>query len=587
MEKFEFGYTLKSGFAIGINLRMKKVPGLVINCITAFVLLFTISCKKNKQVDDDIITTSLSENIKELSLNKYAKNIKGTYGVLTADQRFESTDIIQLDSGVLIAMLSNTFESANKRGVFKCYSYDNGVTWSPPENINLPFTGYNFTATNLFKLKSRLYLVLNRITKSKSTYEGGIPAISYSDDKGMTWSKPKLMLNGEEREIVIMNSRNITITKSGRIIIPVANGQLGKEGFRISLIYSDNYGRVWSESPNLFSNINTRQAMFAEPSIGQLSDGRLIMLIRTALGHIYKSYSTDNGTTWTVPECTPLVSPWTAHSIRITKHGYIVIAYTNSISRNDLGYPRNNLKFAVSYNNGETWKPSGTIIEIPESSEFLMEPNFIRTNNDKYLVTYFHQLKNGTHKIETAIFSRQAVLRDEENWEDLQWWSPSGNGIISVDNSKLHLSTNSNSRAGVFKSQLIASNYDVEFKAKINSFVHPGYTDDYTTLILKVTNGSYKLVFKLESDGFYLKNKNGVWIKYSNKEYLNKKVDWHLWKFSVAGSKARIFMDEKNLINDFDLAIGANEAGSISYSSRSNLIMNTDCYLDYTYYDPS
>jgi hypothetical protein len=153
-------------------------------------------------------------------------------------------------------------------------------------------------------------------------------------------------------------------------------------------------------------------------------------------------------------------------------------------------------------------------------------------------------------------------------------------------NSKLHLSTNSNSRVSVYKSQLIANSYELEFKGKINSFVHPGYVDDYTTLLLKVTNGSYKLLFKLESDGFYVKDKDGVWTKHSNPAYLNSKNDWHVWKFAVTGPKVSIFMDEVNVLNNFDLAIASNEGGSISFSSRSNLVMKTDCLIDYTYYDP-
>jgi hypothetical protein len=395
------------------------------------------------------------------------------------------------------------------------------------------------------------------------------------------------MLDGEEREIVIMNSRNITITKTGRIIIPVANGQIGKQGFRISLIYSDNNGNSWNESPNLFGGLNTRQAKFAEPSIAQLRDGRLIMLIRTALGHIYSAYSSDDGNKWSVPKCTSLVSPWTAHSIRITKNGYLVIVYTNSISTYDCGYPRNNLKFAVSYDNGETWKPSGTIIEIPDSpTNFLMEPNLTLISNNSYLVTYYHRLSDGSHRIETAIFKRPEVLRDEENWNDLHWWSSTGNGTMSTSNGILCLSTSQNRGAYVRKSLIIATNYNIVFKAKVNSFVHPGYADDYTSLLFEIANTAYKLSFKLESDGFFLKNKHGVWLQFSNPLYMRKKNDWHLWKFEVTESKASIFMDDIKVATDVDLGTVTNQTNFISYSSKSNLIMNSESFLDYTYYDP-
>ena len=202
MDKLKRTPALNSGFFIYVKSGKKNFR-IFLACYAAVsFLLFAIGCKKSQASEDNIVTTILNENVKELSLNKYAKKITGIYGVLTADQRFESTDIIQLDSGILIAALSNTFESLNKTLVFKCYSYDNGLSWSSPEKINLPPSGYNFTATNLFKLKSRLYLVMNRLGGHNSTCEGGIPAISYSDDKGMTWSKPQLMLKGKEREMM-------------------------------------------------------------------------------------------------------------------------------------------------------------------------------------------------------------------------------------------------------------------------------------------------------------------------------------------------------------------------------------------------
>lgn len=580
---WEFNTSVKN------KCKLKRAASLklIVNYIAFFVLLTTISCKKNISEPNNSPLRSLDVKSKDFSLNKHAKTIKGTYGVLTTDQRFETTDIIQLQSGVLMAILGNSFDNPNKTFVFKSYSYNNGVTWTSPQDLKLPFTGYKFTFCNLFKVRSRLYLVLNRVAGCKGTIEGGIPAICHSDDEGATWSKPRLLLRGREREIVIINSRNITVTKTGRIIIPVRYGQFGTSPFRVNVIYSDNNCRNWVESPNSFTGVNTTEAKFVEPSIGQLKDGRLIMLIRTALGHIYKSYSSDNGTTWSVPESTPLVSPWTAHSIRITKHGYIVIAYTNSISASDPGYPRNNLKFAVSYDNGETWKPAGTIFEIPESHvEFLMEPNITFLNNDKYLVTFYRQLNTTSHRIETAIFSKQAILRDEENWDDLQWWSTSGAGTISILNNRLHLGSNPNSITSVYKSQILSGSYAFEFRAKVNSFVRPGYVDEYSTLGLKITDGSYKLLFKLESDGFYINDNTNAWIRHAVPMYSNNKYDWHLWRVEVTDGKAKVFMDGLNVIKEYNLAGAAEEAEGISYSTYCNLNTQTDSYIDYAYYDP-
>jgi hypothetical protein len=506
-------------------------------------------------------------------------------GILTTDQRFESTDIVELGSGVLMAILSNQYENDNNSCVYKSYSYDHGLTWSQPENINLPQTAYEFTHCNLFKVNSRIFLLLNRVGTEGS--EGRIPALCYSDNNGDTWSTPQLILGGSEKEIVITNSRNITITNTGRIIIPLSYGQFGPNAFKVNIIYSDNGGISWTEGSNPFGGNNIEAAKFAEPAIGQLKDGRIIMLIRTALGNIYKSYSSDDGITWSTPVSTPLISTWTAHSIRITKHGYIVIAYTNAVAANDVGYPRNNLKFAVSYDNGGTWKESGTIIEFPDfGGQFVMEPNITYTINDQFLVTFYHMLINSSHRIETAIFSNFDVISDQESWENLQWWSVSGAGTIAASNDILHLADNTNTITSVSKSQIISPNYIFELRAKVNSFVSPGYISSYSTLGLQVADGNYRLMFKLESDGFYVIDASGSWIKYSNSTYLNNKNDWHLWRFEVFNGKTEVFMDGAKVIEEYDLENTSYNAGIISHWTSSTASMPTDCYIDYSFYEP-
>lgn len=558
----------------------------VVYCFIFLALAAQIRCSK-KPYQDNKPLILLESKSKNLSHNRHTRTLAYTYGVLTNDQRFENTDIIQLNSGALMAILGNTFENSSKTSVFKCYSYDNGRTWTSPQNINLPYTGCDFTHCNLFKVNARIYLVLNRVANARRTLEGGIPAISFSDDEGVTWSRPQLMLHGREREIVIINARNITITKTGRIIIPITYGQFGTNPYHINMLYSDNNARTWKESSNSFAGINTAEAKFAEPTVAELKDGRLIMLLRTNLGHIYKSYSSDNGITWSMPECTTLVSPWTAHSIRVTKHGYIVVVYTNSISTNDPGYPRNNLKCAVSYDNGETWKQNGTIIEIPESlTEFVMEPNITLLQNGKCIVSYYHQLNTNYHRVETAHFDTQTLLRDEENWENLQWWSISGHGKILAVNNILELGSSNNFTLTMQRSMLIANSYSLEFIAKISSFIKANLTNEYATLGLKVEDGMYKFIFRVETDGLYVMDHTNVLIKHTNTTYQKYKDNWNLWRITVKNGKAEIFMNEISITGQVTLPKSMFDIGNITLWTNSSPLANTHTYIKHIYYDP-
>lgn len=554
--------------------------------IACLLISLNIACKKSSTIDDGGASLLSLHPGEPLTLAHQEKVLNPVFGILTDDQRFESTDVVEIHSGILLAVLSNTYENAEKSTIYKSYSYDHGVTWTSPQNINLPFSSYRFTACNLFKVKSRIFLVMNRVAAVPGTKEGGIPAICYSDDNGYTWTKPHKMLNGGEKEIVLMNSRNVTRTKTGRVIIPIGSGQFGKNAHQISLIYSDNNGKTWLESQNCFGGINTRQARFSEPSIGQLNDGRLIMLIRTTLGNIYKSYSGDNGITWEKPTKTSLVSPWTAHTIRITKQGYILVAYTHALSKGDPGYPRNNLKFAISYDNGETFVPSGTILEIPISkTAFLMEPNITYTSADQYLVTYYRLLDGKNHRIETALFDRPNVLKDEEHWNNLQRWWTSGGGTTATIGSQLHLGEYTNTITSVTKRQVIPNSYVVEFRSKINQFVKPGNIDLYTSLGLKIESNNYRLMFKIEADGYYVIDDSGSWVRYSTPDYLSHTKDWHVWRIEVFNGKATVYMDDVKVIEKYNLP-QSESTGLISHWTSSNYDMKTDCYIDYTHFDP-
>lgn len=81
-------------------------------------------------------------------------------------------------------------------------------------------------------------------------------------------------------------------------------------GFHVSngtgcgVFYSDDDGKSWevSERVNVANSIpNIWQTGAVEPSITELSDGRLLMFIRNSNFNIWKSYSDDNGVNWSEP----------------------------------------------------------------------------------------------------------------------------------------------------------------------------------------------------------------------------------------------------------------------------------------------
>ena len=97
-----------------------------------------------------------------------------------------------------------------------------------------------------------------------------------------------------------------------RIVVPFAYWVGGRPsapptGSNITTtVYSDDDGRTWRQSPAkltapCYEGYNGSNYGACEPTILELADGRVWMLIRTQTGRLYESFSPD-GAEWSQPE---------------------------------------------------------------------------------------------------------------------------------------------------------------------------------------------------------------------------------------------------------------------------------------------
>jgi hypothetical protein len=561
-------------------VRYMTLAGYKIRNLTWILILLFISCRKSAIVPETLVKTPFPFSV------SYTNSSPIATGTITNEvPKFESVDIIKLKSGVLMAVLSNEFYHGEHNSIYASRSNDNGRTWSSPQKINMPNPNdFKLLNENIFYVGSRLFMIIQR-TPGRPV-EGGIPAYSFSDDNGETWSPAHLIGGIPDRKYVIINSRNVTITKTGRIIVPVGFDQATQ---KVGVIFSDNNGFNWSASPNLFGTVGGR---FGEPTIAQLNDGRLIMLIRTSLNWIYESFSSDDGMSWSEPVPTTLQSPWTAHAMKITPEGYIVVVFTKShIIGKDPGYPRNNLTMAVSLDNGSSWEQYTTIVDHTDPEYMVMAPS-ISFIDDKILVSYLHDsagIKSpaSDRSIKTALYNKFDVITGmRQDWKNFARWTRNGRGTAEIVNGNLlHLSDHSGSVAGVSKTLNFSNFYQFEFKAQVISFVNPEKGSGYSSLRTTIGTGSYRFVLRIEADGVYVAASSGEWIKYSSAQYLNSKNDWHVWKTTVTDSIAQLYMDGELIIPSYSLQATYENIG-IEHSANSALGMSTNCYIDYSYYSP-
>jgi len=258
-------------------------------------------------------------------------------------------------------------------------SQDGGRTWGESyliqENIGLK----NVANQGIVRLKSG-DLALFFYKQDDSTHIS--MHMIRSSDEGRTWGEP-INITPLEGHHPTGNDRAV-ILSSGRIIMPLGGDTPSipdKSG--AFAVYSDDEGDTWHFSDFVdFSNFTDPYP--AEPVLVELKDHRLMMLIRTTLGYIYKSYSEDGGETWGEPIKTDVQSPYSPYMVkRIPDNGVgpLLLIWNNSPNEN-----RRPLTMAVSNDEGETWT---NYLNLEPATNGIYAYPSITTYRDEVLITYY------------------------------------------------------------------------------------------------------------------------------------------------------------------------------------------------------
>ena len=292
------------------------------------------------------------------------------------------------------------------------YSSDDGETWSEPSCLmEKDENAMNIMSLSLIRLKNgKIGLLYLR----KSLDNGGVVCLPFfctSSDEGKTFSKPVCCVS--EYEYFVVNNDRIIQLRSGRIIFPIADH--GKEtsrfeGGKIRFSYSDDCGESWHLTEVKLRSPYRDKTELQEPGIFELDDGRLWAYVRTAYGHQYQSFSSDNGVTWShVAPNFYFTSPDSPMLVKRVNDRVISIFNPVGFSclselKEKWGSPkRTPYVCAVSFDGGLSFDSSGKSFSNGEMSNFvdncvLLEddttnsycyPSVIETN-DGFLVAYYH-----------------------------------------------------------------------------------------------------------------------------------------------------------------------------------------------------
>jgi len=272
-------------------------------------------------------------------------------------------------------------------------SADGGRTWNDYRAlVEIAPGDLNVFSPNLLRLQNGSILLAfirkHDFEKPGDYYTPTSAFAMISDDDGQTF-QPWSTIWDHQRKHLCNNT--LKQLKSGRIILPTDRDNSAPDrpdNWACGCVYSDDNGKTWTVSEN-YVTLPKRGGM--EPHVEELKDGRLLMVMRTMLGSVYKSESSDAGKSWSPAESLGVESPQSCPDL--LKHpetGDLVLIW-NAAKFDPKWFShegkRTPLSAAVSKDGGKTWGPPKHIETDPGS--VFTNPGAFFTSQGTMFVNYW------------------------------------------------------------------------------------------------------------------------------------------------------------------------------------------------------
>jgi len=288
---------------------------------------------------------------------------------------------------MMIFYVSQTIDT-----MYSTYSPDRGNTWEEPAVVQLvePYTIQDQLFISAFQS------ITGRILLVWSIQFAGMQLV-YSDDKGITWSQPELILGGgipswQTR----VESLNLSQLNSGNIIL-----SFNVDNERVLYFkQSTDDGTTWSdEATEVFRSTSTIKELTIEKS----TNDNLIAIFEANNGNssgIYKSISTDQGLTWS-DTIKVINSSQNESTPKVVSHsdGSLLLAFVREESTKISDYFQNDIYHTISIDGGETWMSEKRFTKYVGNDQHIN----LSELNDKTLILFVSQRFSGNLQISFGI----------------------------------------------------------------------------------------------------------------------------------------------------------------------------------------
>ena len=156
--------------------------------------------------------------------------------------------------------------------------------------------------------------------------------------------------------------------RSGRVVLG-CQAAVANPGRHVCFSYaSDDEGQSWTKSPVIdlgaYGGYGDHGGGI-EPTLAQLHDGRLWMLIRTYQGCFSEAFSADEGRTWTDVRPSPIAASGSPGQLRRLHSGRLALLWNRYIDKAAKTGRREQLSLAFSEDEGRSWTAPAVVAYDP------------------------------------------------------------------------------------------------------------------------------------------------------------------------------------------------------------------------------
>ena len=259
-------------------------------------------------------------------------------------------------------------------------SEDRGKSWSGPTRpIDIDYNQHGFIPL-VPRLSSvnpgkRIYCFGTQPIWANRTLERGLQenapiGYRYSDDDGFHWVETRLIRPVNDPEFTGMSVMRMCETASGAWLLGSHEADWSYKPLmtRQYILRSEDEGASWELVPGVRHGgwyVPGNNRMDEGRPIA-LADGRVLLMIRTPEGHLWQSWSEDDGKNWSAPEASSLVHPDAPPMLFHLSDGKTLVAFHHnrfhdrdytglSGTKPEVMQDRSEIWVSRSTNGGESW----------------------------------------------------------------------------------------------------------------------------------------------------------------------------------------------------------------------------------------